>query len=209
MKKAFLTTLLFSFLVGATAISSMASTNHGMMGQQGMDMNQRPCMTSSAPGSMPQMMGPGMMEHGMMGPGMMDPGMMDHGMMGAGMMRMGMMDGPMAHSFYLDRADELGLSADQVAKLKALQSDSRRDNIRNVAEVKIARMELADLLDDKDWSLNDAEPLIRKVQKLEGDVQVRYLQAMSGARKVLTAEQLKQASSDAYGNAGKMESLFK
>ena len=201
MKKALLTTILFSFLVGATAISSMASPSQdmmgqqqGMMGQQGMDMNQRPCMTSSAPGSMPQMM---------------DPGMMDHGMMGAGMMRMGMMDGPMAHAFYLDRADELGLSADQVAKFKALQSDSRRDNIRNAAEVKIARLELADLLDDKNWSLKDAEPLIRNVQKLEGDVQVRYLQAMSGARKVLTAEQLKQASSDAYGNAGKMESLFK
>jgi Spy/CpxP family protein refolding chaperone len=115
----------------------------------------------------------------------------------------------MAHAFYLDRADELGLSADQSAKLKALQSDSRRDNIRNAAEVKIARLELADLLDGKDWSLKDAEPLIRKVQKLEGDIQVRYLHAMSGAQKVLTAEQLKQASSDAYGNAGKMESLFK
>ena len=125
-----------------------------------------------------------MMDHGMMG-----MGMMDHGMMG-----MGMMDRQMGHAFYLDRADELGLSADQVAKLKVLQSDSRKDNIRNAAEVKIARLELADLLDGKDWSLKDAEPLIRKVQKLEGDIQVRYLQAVSDARKVLTAEQLKQAS---------------
>lgn len=75
------------------------------------------------------------------------------------------------------------------------------------AETKIARLELAELLAGNSWTLKDAEPLVRKVQKLEGDIQVRHLQAVSDARKVLTAEQLQQAHAD--GGAGNLESLFR
>ena len=178
MKKVFLTTALFSLLIGATAISSMAS---------------------SAPCSMSQMKGE-KTSH-MMGSGMMGSGMMDHGMM-----RMGMMDHQTGHIFFLDRAAELGLSSEQVDKLKTLQTECRRDNIRNAAEVKIARLELVDLLATDNWSLQDTETLVRKVQKLEGDLQVRHLQAMNAARKVLTAEQMKQAQSE--GEPGNLENLF-
>lgn len=215
MKRVFFTAILVSFFIGATALSglaaaeheghhsggmqSAASTSHGMMGQQ--ETAQMPCRTEQASGPMSHKMD--MM--GMMGDGMGD--MMGAGMgrmMGAG--KMGMMGQRMAQMFYLDRAAELGLSTDQVEKLKALHSECRKDNIRNAAEAKIARLELADLLDADNWSLKDAETLIRKVQKLEGDIQVRHLQAKSEARKVLTAEQLKQSLSE--NNSGDLESLF-
>jgi len=221
MKRVLFTAVLVSFFIGTTAISSLAAAGHeghhpseaqsasttssqGMMGQQG--MAQMPCMAEQATGSKAQMMG-------MMGAGMgdmMGAGMGD--MMGAGMSnmmaggKMGMMEQHMAHMFYLDRATELGLSADQVGKLKALHTECRTDNIRNAAEAKIARLELADLLATDNWSQKDAEGLVRKVQKLEGDIQVRHLQAQSAARKVLTAEQLKQTRSG--GNAGNLEDLF-
>ena len=178
MKKLFLTTALLSLLVGATAISSMAS---------------------SAPCSMSQMRG-GETGH------MMGSGMMGSGMMGHGMMRMGMMDHRAGHLFFLDRADELGLSSEQVDKLKTLQTECRRDNIRNVAELKIVRLELADLLATDNWSLQDAENLVRKAQKMEGDIQVRHLQALNAARKILTEEQLKQARAD--GERDNLENLF-
>jgi len=213
MKKVLFTAILVSFFIGTTVLSSLAaaeheghhsggmqsvaSSSHGMMGQQEMD-RQMPCMAEQASGSMSHKMG-------MMGEGMGD--MMGSGMgrmMGAG--KMGMMEQRMAHMFYLDRADELGLSTDQVSKLKALHSDCRKDNIRNAAEAKIALLELADLLSGDNWSLKDAEPLVRKVQKLEGDIQVRHLQAVSEARKVLTAEQLKQSLSE--NTSGGPESLF-
>ena len=157
-----------------------------------------PCMNEQGTGSKAQMMG-------MMGNGMGD-------MMGAGMSnmmaggKMGMMEQHMAHMFYLDSATELGLSADQIGKLKALHTECRTDNIRNAAEAKIARLELADLLATDSWSQQDAEGLVRKVQKLEGDIQVRHLQAQSAARKVLTAEQLKQSRS--AGNVSSLEDLF-
>ncbi|WP_020676573.1 Spy/CpxP family protein refolding chaperone [Geopsychrobacter electrodiphilus] len=202
MKRVFFTAILVSFFIGTTALSSMAAAEHqdhrpcgmqpsatatpGMMGQQG--KGQMPCMAEQSSCSKTKKRG--MM--GMMGDGM--GGMMGAGMgkmMGAG--KMGMMQQRMVHMFYLDRAEELGLSPEQVGKLKALHSECRKDNIRNAAEAKIARMDLADLLDSDNWSLKDAEPLVRKVQKLEGDIQVRHLQAISAARKVLTAEQLKQS----------------
>ena len=132
--------------------------------------------------------------------------MMGHGMMGHGMMGMGMMDHQAGHLFFLDRADELGLSSEQIDKLKTLQTECRRDNIRNVAELNIVRLELADLLATDNWSLQDAEKLVRKVQKMEGDIQVRHLQALNAARKILTEEQLKQALSG--GTSGDLESLF-
>lgn len=213
MKRVLFTAILVSFFLGATVISSLAAAEHeghhpaeapatattspqGMMGAQG--MAQMPCMAEQASDSMSPMMG-------MMGNGMGD-------MMGAGMSQMmgagkiGMMEQRMAHMFYLDRAAELGLSAEQVGKLKALHSECRKDNIRTTAEAKIARLELADRLAGDDWSMKDAETLVRKVEKLQGDIQLRHLQAVSDARKVLTAAQLKQAAS--VGNAGSLERLF-
>jgi len=41
---------------------------------------------------------------------------------------------------------------------------------------------------------------------MEGDIQVRHLQALNAARKILTEEQLKQAQSG--GTSDNLESLF-
>jgi len=218
MKRAVVAAVLISFFVGISVISSLAAAEHeshhpdgaqaaatsssqGMMMQQGVGMNQMPCMAEQATGSKAQMMG--MMGHGMgdmMGAGMSD--MMS--MMVAG--KMGMIERREAHMFFLDHAAELGLSTEQVGQLQTLYSDCRKDNIRNAAEAKIARLELADLLAGEDWSLQEAESQVRKVQKLEGDIQIRYLKALNTARKVLTAEQLKQARSG--DNPGNPDSLF-
>lgn len=210
MKRVLFTAVLVSFFIGTTVLSGLAASEHeahqsgsesaaattsspGMMMQQGTGKAQMPCMAATASGSMSQM-------KGMMGEGMDE-------MMGAGKMgMMGMLEQRMVHMFYLDRADELGLSPEQISKLKALHSDCRKDNIRNVAEAKIARLDLADLLPRNNWALKDAEPLVRKVQKLEGDIQVRHLKALSDARKVLTTEQQQKArSGDSSGN---LERLF-
>lgn len=224
MKRILYTAVLVSFFVGATVLASVAASEHeshhpagaqaaastssaGMMMQQGAGMNQMPCMAAAPSGSNSQMMG--MMGKGMgdmMGRGMSD--MMDkggmHGMMHGG--QRGMMGEQREHMFFLDRVDKLGLSADQVSRLKAIHMECRKENIRTAAEAKIARLELSELLSGDNWTMTAAEPLVRKVQKLEGDIQIRHLRAVSDARKVLTAEQLQQAHAD--GGAGNLESLF-
>ena len=230
MKKVLYTAVLISLFTGATAFTSVAASEHekhhpagmqtgatstkGMMMQQGADMGQRPCMAASASGSKSQKMGMmggkemgGMMRGGQMG--MMGEGGMQGMMHGGRMMhgnQMGMMEHGKGHMFYLDRADELGLTSEQVDKLKAIHVEGRKDNIRNAAEAKIARLELSDLLSGDTWALKDVESLVRKVQTLEGDLQIRRLQAVSDARKVLTAEQLQQTQTD--GSAGNLENLI-
>jgi len=230
MKKVLYTAILISLFTGATAFTSVAASEHeahhpagmqtgatstkGMMMQQGAGMGQMPCMATSASGSKSQMMGMmggkemrGMMrggQRGMMGgsgmQGMMHGGRMMHGS------QMGMMGHGMGHMCYLDRVEELGLTSEQVDKLKAIHVEGRKDNIRNLAETKIARLELSDLLSGDTWALKDAESLVRKVQTLEGDLQIRRLQAISDARKVLTAEQLQQIQTE--DKAGNLENLF-
>lgn len=199
MKKALFAVILASLFVGTTVAFSLAATDEdtpdamqpaGASSAQMMDMDQMPYMTGPCAGHM-------MWERGMMGGGMGN-------MMGPG--KRGMMEQQMAHMFYLDRAAELGLSDEQIGKLKALHSACRKDNIRTIADINIARLELADLIDGDDWSLQEAEPLVRKVVKLEGDLQMRHLQALLDARQVLTPEQLQRAKS--IGNSEDLEQLF-
>ncbi len=157
------------------------------------------------PGPGPEMMGMGQGMGQGMGPqmhGMMNNEppcrQMNDAMPNMGMgrgMGMGMMHQHMAHSMYLDRAEALDLSAKQVAKLKAIRSECEKDNIRTAAEARIVRLELSDLLEGDDWSLDAVEPLIRKMEKLEGDMHLRHVRALADARKVLSAEQLKKARS--------------
>lgn len=141
------------------------------------------------------------MHHGKTG-GMSGMMAMEHGMTGMPPS----MHQRMEHELFLDRVDALDLDADQVAKLKVIRSDCRKENIRKAADMKIARLELQDLLNETDWSLNTAEPLIRQIQTLEGDMLVRHLQAVADARKVLTAEQLQRAS--AADENKELEELF-
>jgi len=213
MTRMLCTAVLVSFFIGATALTSLAAseqTSHhpadaqsassspGMM-MQGAGMNSMPCMVAPSSESGTQMMG-------MMGQGMGDRMGRDgmHGMMNGGQMHK--MEQDMRSMLYLDRAADLGLSAEQISRLKAIHLDCRKENIRTAAEAKIARLEMSALLSADNWTLKDAEPLVRKLQKLEGDIQVRHLQAVSDARQVLTVEQLQQVN--AAGSAENLEGLF-
>lgn len=181
-----------------------------MEGMQSGMMDEKSCEMSGAPCSKPCMDEAAKPGHHMKGVGM--PGMMsrnhsmgdmDHGNRDK---NPGMMHQRMEHELFLDRIEDLGLSKDQVTKLKTIRSECRNDNVRKSAEDKIARLELKDLLDEQDWDLKTAEPLVRKAQTLEGDMLVRHLQAITAARKVLTAEQLQKAATDV---GEELDALFK
>ncbi|WP_303721789.1 hypothetical protein [Malonomonas rubra] len=193
MKKAIMMLLMNSFLVLIASISFSASMHEAH--HKGGESSSPSCM-----------MGPNMMGPNMMGPNMMGPNMMGPNMMGPNMMGPNMMDCRKEHLFFLGQAKELELSEKQIAELKTIHSDCRKENIRTAAEVKIVRLELAELLASDDWSLKDAEDLVRKAQKLEADIQVRHLQAFNAARKVLTKEQLDKARSG--GGVKNLEDLF-
>lgn len=211
MKKTIKTAILAVLLLGVMTVTGQADMSHHqgdeaampssemreMMMQkmekmQGIEMmDSKPCMVDGAPCPKPCMTGAAVpaRRHGKSGAmfGMMAT---DHNMMG---MKPGMYQ-RMEHELFLDRVDALDLTADQVDKLKAVLSACRKENIRRAADIKIARLELDDLMNEPGWSLKSAEPLIRQIQTLEGDMLVRHLQAIVEAREVLTVEQLQRAA---------------
>lgn len=219
MKKLVLTVCLAGIFSLGTTVVAFAQAEHeahhpqaagepaaapqpmGMMGMGG-------GMPGMGTGKVGMMQGMG----GMMCP--MCAQMMGHGMMaeaegmeemaGMGMMpdmgRMGMIACP----FFLDRTKELGLSDEQVAKLKDVRQAARADHIRTAAELRIAHLELLDLLAGE-WTVEAAEKLVRNVQKMQGDTKVRFLKAKKEAEKVLTPEQLKMAR----GGEEELEGLFR
>lgn len=212
MKKLVLTVCLAGIFSLGTTVAALAQAEHeahhpqaagepaavpqsmGMTGMGGMGMGQMGMKGSMMCPMCAQMMGGGMMEkmegmEEMAGMGMMP-----------GMGRMEMLDRP----FFLARAKELRLSDEQVAKLRSIRHAHRTDNIRTAAEMKIAGMELRDLLAGE-WTLEAAEKLVRNMQKMEGDMKVRFLRAKKEAEKVLTPEQLNMAR----GGEEELEGLFR
>jgi len=192
MKKLILTICLAGALSLAAATAALAQAGHEAHHPR----------AAGEPVAAPQsmgMMGMGAMMCPMCGQ-MMGDGM--HGMMEGmeEMHGMGMMDRP----FFLDRVKELGLSGEQVRKLKEIRRAARTDNIRTAAELRIAHLELSDLLAGE-WTVEAAEKLVRNTQKLQGDMKVRFIKAKREAEKVLTPEQLKMAR----GGEEELEGLFR
>lgn len=198
-----------SFLT-AMAISSQATEvqhHHPgeMDGIQKMRMMEQPCVVDGSPCDKPcRAMAEAPAKHRMMGAKKSGMGPMDHVMSS---MRSGMMSQSLDHELFLDQVDLLGLSSEQEKELKIIRSECREENLHKAADVKIARLEMKELLAEQDWTLKQVEPLVRKVQMLEGDMMVRHLQAVSKARNVLTAEQLRTAVDE--GKEEGLEDLFK
>ena len=192
------TTLLVGFITGGIALFSVIAMAHGgtgMMGDRHEDVGQFSCQNETHSGTMPHEGGYRMMG-GMMGNGGM--GSMMHNGRGGHMMDFD----DMKHGDLLSQADSLGLSEDQIDKLNTLQLAHRKDIIRKQAEVKVIRLELAELVASDHLTVKDAEPLVHKLVNLEGDIHLRHLQALSDARNILTTDQLQQYRSTGHIRSG-------
>lgn len=84
---------------------------------------------------------------------------------------------------------EIGLTADQVAKLKAIQLDLDRTRIRTEAEVLVADRELAALVEDEKADLSSIEAKVKQSQTLEGGLRMAAIKAKRAAVALLTPEQ--------------------
>jgi Spy/CpxP family protein refolding chaperone len=204
MKKSLWTMVWIVFSLSAMVAASPAAAANGETLSTPTDQG-----AVTAQPDMYDQMGPGMMGpggrwmnpgwHGMgnrhcMGPSRSWPGRQGMGRgYGGAMMGHGLGRHLMRHGFFLNRAGELGLSDVQVNKLQAIRSACLKDNIRMAAEVKIDRLNLQDLLHGENWTVEEGEKLIRKMEKQKADMMVRHLRALAEARKVLTPEQLKKA----------------
>jgi Spy/CpxP family protein refolding chaperone len=89
----------------------------------------------------------------------------------------------------LHHRTELGLSPEQVSRLEALRGDFSRDAIRRDADIQIAELDLAALLDQEPMDLAKVEPKVREVAQLRADLRIARLRAIEQGKAVLTPEQ--------------------
>jgi Spy/CpxP family protein refolding chaperone len=116
------------------------------------------------------------------------PGMM----MGCGGYCGGMMSGGEHPGMFLGMEKELGLSDEQVSKLKDMRMKREKQAIQDRAELDIMELELRDLMSEDEIDLKAVDGKIDKISALKGKIRKDGIHAMVDAKKVLTAEQRKK-----------------
>ena len=125
------------------------------------------------------------------------PGMCKMGpeMMGKMCGKMGGMEEGMGcckKEFFLCCKEELNLTDDQVKALKTIKTNFMKEDIQKEADLKIAHMELQDLLQADKLDLPSVEKKIKAVSNMQADKKIAHIKAFEKAKEVLTPEQLKK-----------------
>ena len=109
-------------------------------------------------------------------------------LMGMGTMdRMGDMMG-----MCMQHADMMGLTDDQLLKMKPMHSEMQKKQARFKADLKIAEIELMDILEVKDFDLEKASAAVKKIEDIKTAHHLEMLKAMKEIRTILTDEQFKK-----------------
>jgi periplasmic protein CpxP/Spy len=89
----------------------------------------------------------------------------------------------------LRHAKEIGLTADQVAKLKTIQLDLNRTRIKTEAEIQVAELEMAALAEDEKADLAAIEAKVKQSEMLEVGLRMAAIKAKREAQALLTPAQ--------------------
>jgi Spy/CpxP family protein refolding chaperone len=124
---------------------------------------------------------------------MKEMSMKGHGEGHGQMMEMGNMDkmGDMM-GMCIQHADKIGLTDDQILKMKPLHSEMQKKQARYNADLKIAKIELMDILEVKDFDLEKANAAVKKISEIKTAHHLEMLSAMKDMRKIITDEQFKK-----------------
>lgn len=114
-----------------------------------------------------------------------------HGMMGHGSHDQEEQDDHGGHyvKHLLKHAKEIGLTPEQIGKLKAIQLDFKRTEVRLEADTKIAKLELHALLEDEQADLNAIQAKVEQLKKAEGACLFAGIKAKRNAAAILTPDQ--------------------
>ena len=109
------------------------------------------------------------------------------------MMEMGNMDkmGDMM-AMCMQHAGMMGLTDDQILKMKPVHSEMQKKQARYEADVKIAKIELMDIMEVKDFDLEKANAAVKKISEIKTAHHLEMLTAMKDMRTILTDEQFEK-----------------
>jgi hypothetical protein len=89
----------------------------------------------------------------------------------------------------LKHAKEIGLSPEQLSKLKSIQLDFKRAEARLEADTKVAKLELQSLVDDEQADLAAIQTKVEQLKKVEGACLFAGIKATRHAVTVLSPDQ--------------------
>ncbi|MDH4303906.1 MAG: periplasmic heavy metal sensor [Nitrospira sp.] len=121
------------------------------------------------------------------------PGFADksHGMMGHGGHDQEEQDDQSGHylKHLLKHAKEIGLTQEQITKVKAIQLDFKRSEARLEADEKVAKLELQALLEDEKADLNTIQAKVDQLKKAEAACLFTAIKSKRNAMVILTPDQ--------------------
>ena len=122
-----------------------------------------------------------------------DMSMMEHREGHGQMMGMGYMDkmGDMM-DMCIRNADKMGLTDEQIMKMKPLHREMQKKQARFMADLKIAEIDLMEIMEVKDFDLAKADAAVKKIAEIKTAHQLEMLNAMKEMRTNLTDEQFKK-----------------
>lgn len=112
---------------------------------------------------------------------------------GHGMMEMGDMDkmGEMM-GMCIERADKLGLTDEQTMKMTPVHREMQKKDARYKADLKIAEIDLMEIMEVKDFDLEKATSTVKKINEIKLSHHLEMLKAMKEIRTIVTDEQFKK-----------------
>jgi Spy/CpxP family protein refolding chaperone len=86
----------------------------------------------------------------------------------------------------------MGLTDDQIMKMKPIHSEVQKKQARFKADLKIAEIELMEIMEVKDFDLEKAISAVKKIEEIKTAHHLEMLKAMKEMRTILTDEQFKK-----------------
>ena len=113
------------------------------------------------------------------------------------------------HSSYdlkhlLKHGKEIGLTSEQISKLKTMQLDLGRAQARAEAEIKVATLELHALAEDEQADVAAIQAKVDQLKKAEGGLLFTAIKSRRGAMAILSPEQREKA----YAMRDKMKEMM-
>jgi len=87
---------------------------------------------------------------------------------------------------------ELGLSGEQLEKFKKIRGEYQKEAIRRKADIKIAEIDLWELVEKKDATSDQLEKKVREVEGKKTDLRVFRFKQLATLKTILTPEQFEK-----------------
>jgi hypothetical protein len=95
-------------------------------------------------------------------------------------------------SLIIRNREKLGLSTEQVKNLERLRNDFEKESIRKEADIRVAKMDLDDLLAAQPVDMSKVESKVREIERLRADLRFARIRTVAKGKEQLTADQRKK-----------------